>query len=183
MEDPPLSIGELARRSGVAASAIRFYEAEGLLPSQHRGAGGRRWYTRSALRRLAFIRVGQSLGVPLAELRDALGQLPAGRTPTPQDWQQLAAAWHERLQARIEALQRLRDQLGSCIGCGCLSLKVCALYNPQDQAAATGSGPRYLLDGRSAEARAAAAPSAHPRPLTPPAGRPRSSSVPRARRG
>lgn len=190
MEDPVLPIGELARRSGVAASAIRFYEAEGLLPSQRRGAGGRRWYARSALRRLAFIRVAQELGVPLAEVREALARLPEGRTPTPSDWQALASAWHDRLQARIDALTRLRDQLGSCIGCGCLSLKACALYNPQDAAGCSGSGPRYLLGQRPPDVGPSTGPStgtpdevvgAAGPDLTRRAARPRSSAGRRAR--
>lgn len=138
-----LPIGELARRAGVAASALRFYEAEGLIAGG-RSAGGRRRYPRHVLRRIAFIRAAQSVGLGLAEVRAALAGLPDGRTPTKADWQRLAGAWQPLLDERIAALQRLRERLAGCIGCGCLSMKACALYNPQDQAAARGAGARYL---------------------------------------
>lgn len=174
--DGAVPIGELARRSGVAASAIRFYEQQGLLQSQ-RSEGGRRWFARSALRRLAFIRAAQALGLGLAEVQAALASLPEQRTPTQADWQRLSAGWRAQLDERIAALTRLRDQLSTCIGCGCLSLQACALYNPGDAAARRGSGPRYLLGDKAAEVMAEAA------PLTPPAGRRRSSAGPRARRG
>jgi MerR family redox-sensitive transcriptional activator SoxR len=140
----PLPIGELARRSGVAASALRFYEQQGLMSSR-RNAGGRREYTRADLRRVAFIRAAQAVGLSLDEIRAALATLPDGRTLTQADWQRLSRSWQPVLEARIAAMTRLRDQLASCIGCGCLSLKACALYNPDDAAAVRGSGPRYLL--------------------------------------
>lgn len=142
-----LPIGQLARRSGVAASALRFYEEQGLI-SGARSAGGRRQYPRHVLRRIGFIRAAQSLGLGLAEIRAALAGLPDGRTPTKADWQRLSRGWRPLIDARIAALQRLRDQLDACIGCGCLSLKACALYNPDDGAARRGSGPRYLLGDR-----------------------------------
>lgn len=143
MDDSWIGIGELAQRAGVAASALRFYEAQGLI-SGGRSAAGRRQYPRHVLRRVAFIRAAQAVGLGLAEIHAALAGLPEGRTPTKADWQRLGAAWQPLLDARIAALTRLRDQLASCIGCGCLSLKVCALYNPQDQAARRGNGARYL---------------------------------------
>ena len=144
-----LAIGELARRAGVAASALRFYEAEGLIAGA-RSAAGRRLYPRHVLRRVAFIRAAQAVGLGLTEVRAALQGLPDGRTPTQADWQRLAGAWQPLLDQRITALQRLRDQLASCIGCGCLSLKTCALYNPADRAALRGAGPRYLLGDQHA---------------------------------
>ncbi len=139
----PLTIGQLAARAGVATSALRFYEAEGLL-SGSRSAGGHRQYPRHALRRVAFIRAAQTVGLTLPQIRAALVTLPDGRTPTKADWARLSASWAPLLDARIAALQQLRARLTGCIGCGCLSLKACALYNPQDQAAAQGPGPRLL---------------------------------------
>ena len=144
MTDPRLPIGALARRSGVAASALRFYETEGLINST-RSPAGRRMFARDALRRVAFIRVAQSVGLTLEEIRAALNGLPNQRTPTRSDWVRLSAAWRPVLDHRIDCLMRLRDRLSSCIGCGCLSLKSCALYNPNDSAQLRGSGPRYLL--------------------------------------
>jgi len=146
----PLPIGELARRSGVAASALRFYEQQGLMSSR-RSAGGRREYTRADLRRVAFIRAAQAVGLSLDEIRAALATLPDARLLTQADWQRLSRSWQPVLDQRIAALTRLRDQLASCIGCGCLSLKACALYNPDDAAATRGSGPRYLLGDKWAE--------------------------------
>src|ERR1700734_1303630 len=131
MTDPRLPIGALARRSGVAASALRFYETEGLINST-RSPAGRRMFARDALRPVAFI-------------RRALNGLPNQRTPTRSDWVRLSAAWRPVLDHRIDCLMRLRDRLSSCIGCGCLSLKTCALYNPDDSARLRGTGPRYLL--------------------------------------
>ena len=139
-----LPIGDFARRAGLAASALRYYEAQGLLAGA-RSDGGRRRYPRSALRRVAFIRVAQQVGLSLDEIRAALATLPDGRTPTPADWATLSARWRPALDARIAGLVRLRDQLDACIGCGCLSLKKCALYNPGDAAAAQGPGARFLL--------------------------------------
>jgi len=139
-----LTIGQLAERSGVATSALRFYEDEGLLKST-RTTGNQRRYPRAALRTVAVIRAAQNLGVSLAEIRDALATLPDGRTPTKRDWDRLSRSWRRRLDARIDDLQRLRDDLSGCIGCGCLSLTNCTLFNSQDQLAARGPGPRILL--------------------------------------
>lgn len=139
-----IPIGELARRSGVAASALRFYEQQGLLTS-HRNDSDRRQFARSDLRRVAFIRAAQTVGLSLEQIQAALATLPAQRTPTPADWRRLSACWRPLLDQRIAAMQRLRDQLDSCIGCGCLSLTKCALYNPADVAATKGAGPRYWL--------------------------------------
>jgi MerR family transcriptional regulator, redox-sensitive transcriptional activator SoxR len=150
MQDSTISIGELARRSGLATSAIRFYEEQGLIDSS-RTEGGQRQYRREVLRRIAFIRAAQAVGLNLAEIRSALSTLPGQRTPTKQDWQRLSRAWQPLLQERIDTLIALRDQLASCVGCGCLSLKACALYNPGDLAARRGSGARYLLGDTSRE--------------------------------
>jgi len=141
---PGLPIGLLAKRSGVAASALRFYESQGLIKST-RSPAGRRMFTRDVLRRVAFIRVAQSIGLTLEDVRAALNGLPNQRTPTRSDWVRLSAAWRPVLDHRIECMMRLRDKLSSCIGCGCLSLKTCALYNPDDTARLRGTGPRYLL--------------------------------------
>ena len=139
----PLTIGQLSRRAGVAASALRFYEAEGLLAGS-RSAGGHRQYPRHALRRVAFIRAAQNVGLTLPQIKAALATLPDSRTPTKADWARLSAGWAPLLDARIAALQQLRERLTGCIGCGCLSLKACALYNPGDQACSEGSGARLL---------------------------------------
>lgn len=148
-----LMIGELAARSGAAASALRFYESKGLLTSE-RTPGGQRVYDRSMLRRVAFIRAAQRVGLSLDEIRAALDTLPSRRTPTASDWALLSASWRSKLDQRIAELQRLRDDLDNCIGCGCLSLKACSLYNPGDRAAELGAGPRYLWgDARPATSR------------------------------
>ncbi|OLB80129.1 MAG: redox-sensitive transcriptional activator SoxR [Actinobacteria bacterium 13_2_20CM_2_71_6] len=139
-----LTIGELAARSGVAPSALRYYERLGLIRAERSG-GNQRRYERSELRRVAFIRIAAQIGVPLEEIREALDGLPGGRTPTQADWAKLSARWRHRLDERIGLLERLRDKLSDCIGCGCLSLRRCALANPDDIAATVGSGPRYLL--------------------------------------
>jgi len=139
-----LTIGELAARSGVAASALRFYEDKGLISSVRTG-GNQRRYERSQLRRVAFVRVAQQLGVSLAEIRDALQDLPEGRTPTKADWTHLSTRWRAQLDERIRMLEKLRDDLTGCIGCGCLSLQACRLYNPGDALAGEGAGPRRLL--------------------------------------
>ena len=144
MIDPAIPIGALAKRSGVSASALRFYEAQGLISST-RSQSGRRTFTRDVLRRVAFIRVAQSIGLTLEEIGAALRSLPNQRTPTKSDWERLSAAWRPVLDRRIDFLVGLRDRLASCIGCGCLSLKTCALYNPDDAARLRGTGPRYLL--------------------------------------
>lgn len=148
MKETSISIGELARRSGVASSAIRFYEEQGLI-SSGRTDGGQRQYRREALRRIGFIRAAQAVGLNLAEIRSALATLPGQRTPTKQDWQRLSRSWQPMLQERIDALIALRDQLASCVGCGCLSLKACSLYNPEDIARRRGSGARYLMGDSS----------------------------------
>lgn len=142
----PLTIGQLAERAGVATSAIRYYEAQGLVSSV-RTTGNQRRYEQSALRRIAFIRTAQRVGLSLDEIGAALATLPDGRVPTRTDWARLSAAWRPRLDEQIERIERLRDQLDSCIGCGCLSLKSCALSNPDDEAASAGSGPAYLEPG------------------------------------
>jgi MerR family redox-sensitive transcriptional activator SoxR len=139
-----LTIGALSERTGVAASALRFYEAEGLIHAT-RSAGGQRRYTRDMLRRVSFIRVAQQVGLRLDEIRDALASLPDNRTPTQKDWERLSASWAPRLDEQIAMLERLRDRLTGCIGCGCLSLRVCRLMNPDDSAAALGPGPRYVI--------------------------------------
>jgi MerR family redox-sensitive transcriptional activator SoxR len=146
-----LTIGEVARRAGVATSALRFYEDVGLITPADR-VGNRRRYLRDVLRRVAFIRSAQRVGLSLDEIRGALASLPDGRTPTPADWTRLSATWRARLDDQIALLERLRDDLDSCIGCGCLSLDRCALYNPGDVAARLGDGPRYLLGDTSADA-------------------------------
>lgn len=142
---PPreLSVGEVARRSGVAVSTLHFYEAKGLIHS-FRSAGNQRRYPREVLRRVAIIKVAQRTGIPLAEIRDALSELPEKRTPNAADWKRLSARWKADLDARIERLTRLRDQLGDCIGCGCLSIDACPLRNPYDELADQGAGPRLL---------------------------------------
>ena len=142
---PQLSIGELSERSGVAASALRFYEAEGLIDAT-RTEGGQRRFARETLRRVAFIRVAQEVGLSLDEIRGALSTLPGNRTPTDKDWQRLSSSWRPRIEAQIRMLERLRDRLDSCIGCGCLSLRACGLLNPADEIADHGPGPRYLLE-------------------------------------
>jgi len=148
--DDLLSIGEVASRSGIATSALRFYESQGLVQAI-RNEGGQRRYERDVLRRVAFIRVAQRVGLTLEEVRSALATLPDERTPTAKDWARLSRTWRPRLDEQIAVLTSLRDQLSSCIGCGCLSLRACALYNPDDGAAALGTGPRYLLGDSSAD--------------------------------
>ena len=140
-----LSIGEVARRTGVKTSALRFYEEKGLIAAV-RTPGNQRCYPRDAIRRVSFIRAAQRVGLSLEEVRTVLDGLPAGRTPTREDWDEVATRWKPWLDERIAALERLRDQLSSCIGCGCLSLDRCALYNPDDTAGRLGAGPRYLLE-------------------------------------
>ncbi len=139
-----ISIGELAKRSGIAASALRFYESRGLIKSE-RNQAQRRLFQREILRRVAFIRAAQAAGLTLEEIENTLATLPEQRTPTKQDWEKLSKSWQPLIEERISALIALRDQLSSCIGCGCLSLKSCALYNPQDIVKNKGTGPRYLM--------------------------------------
>jgi MerR family redox-sensitive transcriptional activator SoxR len=138
-----LSVGEVAARSGVAVSAIHFYEAKGLIRSR-RNRGNQRRYAREVLRLVAVIKVAQRIGIPLAMIRDALATLPHGRTPTAADWRKLSANWKRGLDERIEKMMQLRDSLTGCIGCGCLSLKVCPLRNPKDRLGEEGPGPRLL---------------------------------------
>lgn len=139
-----IAIGELSDRTDVAPSALRYYEAEGLIAAE-RSDGGQRRYHRDVIRRVSFIRIAQRVGLSLDEIRDALASLPDSRSPTKADWAKLSKAWRPRLDEQIATLERLRDNLTSCIGCGCLSLQVCALANPGDAAARLGPGPRYLL--------------------------------------
>jgi MerR family redox-sensitive transcriptional activator SoxR len=140
---PFLTVGELARRSGVAVSAIHFYEAKGLIRSL-RSDGNQRRFPRGMLRRVAIIKVAQRTGIPLADIKRALEALPFDRPPSPADWERLASVWKNDLDARIAQLKGLRDQLGDCIGCGCLSMERCPLRNPEDRLAAEGTGPRLL---------------------------------------
>jgi MerR family redox-sensitive transcriptional activator SoxR len=138
-----LTIGEVARRSGLAASAIRFYESEGLVRADRTLSGQRRFH-RDVLRRIAFIRIAQRVGLSLDEIVTALAGLPVDRAPSSQDWKRLTRGWRQRLDDRIELLEALRSGLTSCIGCGCLSLRTCALSNPGDVASTLGSGAQYL---------------------------------------
>lgn len=138
-----LSVGEVAARSGVAVSAIHFYESKGLIRSR-RNAGNQRRYARDVLRRVAIIKVAQRTGISLASIREALSTLPDGRTPTAMDWRALSARWRGELDDRIARLSRLRDQLDGCIGCGCLSMEACPLRNPWDELSGQGPGPRLL---------------------------------------
>jgi len=144
--DHQLTIGDLAARSGVPPSALRYYERTGLIRANRTG-GNQRRYDRAELRRVAFIRIAQQVGLSLDEIRAALASLPESRTPTKADWTRLSEAWQGRLDEQIGLLQRLRAKLTSCIGCGCLSLKACHLSNPEDIVAERGPGPRYLIGG------------------------------------
>jgi MerR family redox-sensitive transcriptional activator SoxR len=143
--DEDLTIGALSQRTGVATSALRYYESEGLIHAD-RSPGGQRRYARATLRRVSFIRIAQQVGLSLDEIRSALASLPDNRTPDEKDWARLSASWRPRLDAQIAVLERLRDRLDGCIGCGCLSLSYCRLLNPGDHAAERGPGPRYILD-------------------------------------
>jgi MerR family redox-sensitive transcriptional activator SoxR len=145
-----LSIGEVADRTGVTVSALRFYEAKGLITAVRSG-GGQRRFAREVLRRVAFVRVAQQVGLSLEDVRDALESLPGERTPTVADWARVSKQWRAALDERIRLLELVRDDLASCIGCGCLSLHTCKLYNPDDRARALGSGPRYLLGDSAAD--------------------------------
>lgn len=139
-----LSIGEIARRTGLSVSAIRFYEEQGLIEPVRSG-GNQRRFLRSDIRRLSFILIAQKLGLALGEIKAQLATLPQGRTPNARDWEAISRAIRATLDARIEELTRTRDRLDGCIGCGCLSLENCAIWNPQDQLAAQGPGPRKLI--------------------------------------
>lgn len=139
-----LTIGDVAERTGLAVSAIRFYEEEGLVfPVRNRG--GQRRFDRADIRRLSFVMISQGLGFSLPEIREALKSLPQGRTPTKRDWERISARFRRDLDQRIERMQSLREKLDGCIGCGCLSLQNCQLYNADDRARRKGKGPRYLL--------------------------------------
>lgn len=140
-----LTVGQVAKRTGVAASALRFYETRGLI-SSWRNDGGQRRYSREVLRRVSVIKTAQRLGISLADIAEALSMLPKSRTPTPADWRQLSRHWQQHLDRRIEQLSLLRDQLDGCIGCGCLSLEICPLQNPDDVAADAGPGPILFSD-------------------------------------
>lgn len=141
---PTLSVGEVARRSGIAVSTLHFYEAKGLICSW-RTEGNQRRFSRDVLRRVAFIRVATRVGIALADIAQALDGLPAGKPPSREDWARLSRRWRAELDARIAQLTRLRDTLDDCIGCGCLSIDRCRLRNPYDKLAAKGAGPRRLL--------------------------------------
>jgi MerR family redox-sensitive transcriptional activator SoxR len=148
-----ISIGALADRTGLAVSAIRYYETQGLL-TPWRNAGGQRRFHRADIRRLSFVMIAQNFGFTLPEIRSLLSELPGKRTPTRDDWNAISTTFRDRLDQRIETLKKLRDNLDGCIGCGCLSLPNCKLYNPDDRAAELGKGPRYLL-GDSPESKIA----------------------------
>jgi MerR family redox-sensitive transcriptional activator SoxR len=145
-----LSIGELSRRTGLSVSAIRYYETRGLLTAIRTG-GNQRRFMRSDIRRLSFALIAQRLGLSLGEIEAELATLPNGRPPTREDWQAISRRVRLALQERITMLERTRDLLDGCIGCGCLSLEQCALYNPQDRAARAGAGPRFLLGDRASD--------------------------------
>lgn len=144
MRIPEISIGQLAKRTGLAVSAIRYYEAQGLIVSE-RNSGGQRRFKRSDIRRLSFVMIAQQFGFSLARIRALLERLPGGRTPTARDWAEMSTHFRHELDLRIATLTRLRDELDGCIGCGCLSLDNCRLYNPDDVARRAGPGPRYLM--------------------------------------
>ncbi len=139
-----ISIGQLAARTGLAVSAIRYYETQGLVCPE-RNAGGQRRFLRSDIRRLSFVQIAQQFGFSIGQIRETFEALPDGRTPTKADWTKISRSFREELDERIETLTNLRDKLDGCIGCGCLSLRSCALYNQQDRAGKLGTGPRYLL--------------------------------------
>jgi MerR family transcriptional regulator, redox-sensitive transcriptional activator SoxR len=143
-----LTIGQLSARSGVSRSALRFYERKGLI-APHRSSGNQRRYPAVTLRRVALVQAGKAAGIPLERIRVALDTLPAGRTPTKRDWERLSHSWREELDERIATLEGIRGRLTGCIGCGCLSLRRCALLNPADEAAQRGPGAHYLLESRA----------------------------------
>lgn len=142
-----MTIGALADRTGLAVSAIRYYEAQGLI-APWRNAGGQRRFERADLRRLSFVMIAQQFGFTLPQIKAELDLLPGGRTPTKADWARISGGFRDSLDQRIDALTRLRDNLDGCIGCGCLSLPSCALYNAADKAGKKGTGPRYLMGDR-----------------------------------
>lgn len=140
-----LTIGDLSKRTGVATSALRFYEEQGLIEADRADSGHRR-YAQATIRRVSFIKIAQEVGLSLQEIANAMSSLPDNRTPDQEDWTKLSASWRPRLDEQIAMLQRLRDRLDSCIGCGCLSLKKCGILNPGDIAGERGPGPRYILE-------------------------------------
>ncbi len=144
--DEEMTIGETASRIGISTSALRFYEEHGLITAS-RTAGGQRRYARDVLRRVAFIRAAQSVGLKLAEIRDSLAELPDDRAPTKDEWEDFAGQWRPRLDHQIAVLEAIRDKLSACIGCGCQTLDACEVFNPGDKAARQGPGAHYLLDG------------------------------------
>lgn len=144
-----LSIGDLSARTGLSVSAIRFYETRGLV-SPSRNAGGQRRFEGADIRRLSFVMIAQQMGFTIEQIGDVLSSLPQGRTPTKSDWTKISRQFRKSLEDRIAIMERMRDNLDGCIGCGCLSLKRCALYNPDDKARRLGPGPRYILDARPA---------------------------------
>ena len=146
---PTLTVGEVARRSGVTVSALHFYETQGLIHSS-RTSGNQRRYARTMLRRVAFVRVAQRVGISLAEIGDALATLPSDAAPSREDWARLSTSWRAELDERMAQLKKLRDTLDDCIGCGCLSLDMCKLRNPLDELGAKGQGPQRLLVKRGA---------------------------------
>jgi MerR family redox-sensitive transcriptional activator SoxR len=146
-----LAIGDVSTRTGVTASALRFYESQGLIQSTRASSGHRR-YHRDVLRRVAFIRVAQQVGLSLEEIGAALATLPDQRAPTQRDWERLASSWRPRLEHQIAVLQRLHDRLTGCLGCGCLSMRACNLLNPGDEAGRRGPGPRFVLEDEDAVA-------------------------------
>lgn len=147
---PEISIGTMAKRTGLAVSAIRFYEEAGLI-SPKRNAGGQRRFRRADIRRLSFVKIAQQMGFSIREIREKLATLPEGRTPSARDWAVIGKAFRQDIDARIDTLTLIRDKLDGCIGCGCLSLKSCALYNPGDSARRFGPGARYLAGDQPSE--------------------------------
>jgi MerR family redox-sensitive transcriptional activator SoxR len=143
-KEPVITIGALAERTGISVSAVRFYADEELIPSS-RNAGGHRLFHRSVIRRVSFILIAQNLGYTLTQISAALAELPDGRTPTKADWDRLSRAFSQDIDDKIARLQNLKESLTGCIGCGCLSLQRCKLYNPDDQIVKRGAGPRYLM--------------------------------------
>jgi MerR family transcriptional regulator, redox-sensitive transcriptional activator SoxR len=139
-----LTVGQVAERSGLAVSALHFYERKGLIRS-HRTSGNQRRYDRDVLRRLAIIRMGTELGIPLSEVAEALARVPVGHTPSADDWRAMSVLWHEKLDRRIVLMTRMRDELNGCIGCGCLSTVSCPLMNLEDHLGKEGTGPRRLM--------------------------------------
>ena len=150
MSEANWTVGKVAKRCGIRVSTLHFYEEKGLIKSS-RNAGNQRRYRADAIRRVSVIKAAQKMGISLAAIKQAFATLPDERTPTQRDWQKLSSAWKAELNERIAYLERLRDSLTGCIGCGCLSLENCVLFNPDDGAAELGAGPRYLLGNSSSD--------------------------------